>query len=83
MSDVSTISFQGKEVLVGSSGSLLLGCDNSECGTDHFRRIEYLAGPPDDPLKWEYCVMCRNKLQVITVEDLPKWKKFWEKIDGL
>lgn len=75
--------FQGQKVLCTDSGSLILGCDNRECGRDTFRLAECLRGPSDDPLKYENCVFCGNKLQVIPIEDLEKWKKFWGELDEI
>jgi hypothetical protein len=67
------VEIDGKRCLLGSAGSLILGCDR--CGAEHFREW---ADPNDT------CFICRGHvMRPMHLDDLATvWRPLWEATGG-
>lgn len=62
----------GVTYCLGTAGSFIRVCP--VCGHERFR------GEPDNPL--EHCWEGHGPLEVLTTDNLDRYKALWEKIDG-
>lgn len=71
-SDGSRLTIGDVTYCLGTAGSFIRVC--RICGHERFR------GRPDDPL--EHCWDCKVPLEVLTTDNLERYKALWKKIDG-